>query len=360
MTEENVLVIGGCGFVGFHIVKALVKEPNWSVHVLSRNPSRNQVEGVHYHAGSILSPDQLQDALARIRPTVIVHAASPVSGSNNCDERQYQETNVRGTRNLLNLAISSGHVRAFIYTSSVVVLDAQSHEFATEDAPMYTTTSKADYYSKSKAIADQLVLDANKSASMRTLCLRPATVYGERDGKYIPGMMQALRDGRHRYQIGDNTNLFDFVSAANLALSHVLAIKVLLSSPDKASPNVDGQAFFITDGKPVPFWSFARQVWAAAGVDLKSEDVTVIPAWFVLNLASLIEWIYWAFTLGSKRPEVLRRQTMSYTCLTRTYSIAKARRALGYKPSDDRDEHIRKGVMWELQTQAESASKGSR
>ena len=57
MVEQRLLVIGGCGFLGFHVVKALVSEHNWSVHVLSRKPSRNRVEGAQYHTGSVLSPD---------------------------------------------------------------------------------------------------------------------------------------------------------------------------------------------------------------------------------------------------------------------------------------------------------------
>lgn len=359
MSETRILVVGGCGFVGFHVVKALVKDQIWSVHVISRNPSHNRVEGAHYHIGSVLSPEQLQCALAKIRPVAIIHAASPTTAGNTGGERQYRETNVQGTRNLLKIAISSGHVRAFIYTSSADVLDASSHELATEEAPMYTIASRADYYSKSKAIADQLVLDANGCGDMRTLCLRPAVVYGERDSQVIPGTLQALREGRHRYQIGDNTNLFDFTSAANVALSHVLAVRALLSGPDEANPKVDGEGFFITDGSPVPFWSFARKVWAAAGVELDSEEVTVVPAWFMLSLASLIEWVYWAFTLGLKRPKNLRRQAISYTCLPRTYSIAKARKGLGYTPLENRDEHIQKGVEWELRAQAEAARQSS-
>ncbi|KAL8687904.1 MAG: hypothetical protein Q9218_006053 [Villophora microphyllina] len=359
MFEATILVVGGCGFVGFHVVKALLEEQVWSVHVISRNPSRNQIKGANYHIGSLSSLGQLQAAFAKIQPDVVIHAASPVSAGNSGGERQFRETNVHGTRNLLNVAISTGHVRAFIYTSSAAVLDLTSHENATERVPMYTVTSRADYYSKSKAIADQSVLDANGCGGMRTLCLRPAGIYGERDSQVIPGTLQALREGRHRYQIGDNKCLFDFVSVSNVALSHVLAVRVLLAKPDIASPKVDGEAFFITDGDPVPFWDFARKVWAAAGVELKPEEITVVPAWFVLNLASLVEWIYWVFTLGLVRPKTLRRQAIGFTCLPRTFSIAKARQCLGYTPLQDRDEQIRKGVEWELSTQAEAASKSS-
>ncbi|KAL8660021.1 MAG: hypothetical protein Q9202_006847 [Teloschistes flavicans] len=354
MSKETILVIGGCGFIGYHIVKALVEGQGqfWSVHVMSRNPSSNRVEGAHYHTGSILVPEQIQETLCSVQPTVIIHAASPLPYGNGGGERQFQETNVQGTQNLINLAIASHHVRALIYTSSWTVIDAPSIVFATETIPIYTITSRADHYAKSKAIADRMVLDANGCGGLRTLCLRPAAAYGERDTQMIPGMLDILRKGQYRYQIGHNTNLFDFVSASNIALSHILAAKALLSKPDKVGPKVDGEAFFITDGRPIPFWSFAHRVWwAAAEVDLNPEEVIVVPPWFVLTMATVIEWIYWAFTLGLRTPKVWTRQSMSYTCQPRTCSIAKARSVLRYVPLDDRDEQIRKGVEWELRSQ---------
>ena len=49
-------VTGGCGFIGYHIVNALVKNPDYtSVHVLSRNPTKNLVDGAEYHKGDICS-----------------------------------------------------------------------------------------------------------------------------------------------------------------------------------------------------------------------------------------------------------------------------------------------------------------
>ncbi|KAL9578851.1 MAG: hypothetical protein Q9212_005458 [Teloschistes hypoglaucus] len=354
MSKQSVLVIGGCGFVGFHIVKALLEHDIWSVHVISRNPSQNRVEGAHYHIGSILLPEQIQPTLLAVRPAVVIHAASPLPSGDGRGERQFQETNVQGTKNLLNLAIAN-QVKAFIYTSSWTVIDAPSIDFATETIPIYTTTSRADYYAKSKAVADRMVLDSNGCGGLRTICLRPSAVYGERDGQLIPEMLKSLREGQHHYQIGHNTNLFDFVSASNVALSHLLAVKALLSDREKARPQVDGEAFFITDGRPIHFWSFAHQVWAVAGVELKPDEVTVVPPWLILTMASLIEWIYWVFTLGVKTPKAWRRQSFSYTCEPRTCSIAKARRDLGYIPLDDRDEQIQQGVEWELRSHAKAA-----
>lgn len=355
MSEGSVLVVGGCGFVGYHIVDTFVQNSTWSsVHVMSRDPSRNQIEGAQYHSGSITSFEQIQSLLAEIQPSLIIHTASPTATGDTHGDYFYN-INVKGTQSLLKAAVASNHVKMFIYTSTVEVMEGSSHDFLKEDAQLCTANSRAEYYAKTKAVADQAVLDTNGKGGLRTVCLRLTLVYGERDNQCIPGTLHALEKGRNRYQIGDNKSLFDCVSATNVAQSHLLAAQALLRQSEDESRKVDGEAFFITDGNPIPFWTFERLIWNAAGDKTTPEDVTVIPAWFMLSLASAVEWLYWAFTLGLKRPKVLRRQVMTYTCYSRTYSIEKARARLGYDPVDDRDEQIRRGLNWARRTQKEAA-----
>ena len=275
MSENRVLVVGGCGFVGYHVV---MQDSTWSsIHVMSRDPSRNQVEGAHYHSESLTSFERLQSLLAEIQPSLIIHTASPTATG---DARGdiFHEINVKGTQNLLKAAIASKHVKMLIYTSSVEVMEGSSHIFITEDAHLCALTSRAEYYAKSKAVADQAVLDANGRGGLRTLCLRITVAYGERDNQCIPGTFEALQKGRNRYQIGDNQSLFDWVSVANVAQAHLLAAQALLRQPEDDGQKVDGEAFFITDGNPIPFWTFERLVWYAAGDRTTLEEVTVVPA----------------------------------------------------------------------------------
>ena len=146
-------------------------------------------------------------------------------------------------------------------------------------------TTRVDYDSKTKDIADQEVLDANNQDAMRTLCLR----YGEWDKLMSPGYLRVLQEGRHRYQVGKDTKLVDFVSASNAATSHVLAVKALPLDPDPAKPGFDGEVFSITDDSPIPFWSFQRRIWSAAGAQAALPEAL---AWSILNLASTVEWLY--------------------------------------------------------------------
>ena len=144
-------------------------------------------------------------------------------------------------------------------------------------------------------------------------------------------------------------------------MAHVLAAKALLNkikNPTTNLPKVDGEAFFITDGKPMPTWDFARLIWKAAGDTTRPEEIRVIPAWFMLYLASLVEWCYWIFTLGQKRPLTFRRAILATVCVERTFCIEKARERLGYVPLDNMEDSIKRGVLyWEKQEAEEELRK---
>ena len=349
MACGTVLVIGGCGFVGFHVVQCLLSDPSFtSVHVVSRNPDRNCLTNVSYHRGDITSYEAMHSLIKVIQPRTIIHTASPVAYGGSSDVREFYRANVDGTKNLLRCAAEVRSVQAFVYTSSTAVIAGIAQSFADENAPVLQKSSQGDDYAKSKAIADTAVLAANDKSGLRTMCLRITLVYGERDNQMIPGALELLNAGRENIQIGNNKNLWDYCSVTNVAAAHVLAVKAILGGIDNPNATkVDGEAFIITDGAPAPFWDFERMVWTAAGARLP-EKVHVIPAWFMLALASTVEWIYWIFTFGLIKPRRMRRHLIEYSVVQRTFSIEKAKRLLGYNPVDDRAENIAKGVAWVL------------
>ena len=105
-----------------------------SVSVLSRNPTKNRLEGVTYYAGDITSTETVRALFAEIRPTVIIHSASPTSFDEG-DEHHFYNINVKGTRNLLGCAAATPSVKAFIFTSSITVMACSSFIDAKKPTP---------------------------------------------------------------------------------------------------------------------------------------------------------------------------------------------------------------------------------
>ena len=350
----SVLIIGGCGFVGFHIVRHFLREQSCtSVSVISRNPTTNCLPGVSYHAGDISDYITIRALLEKIQPNIIIHAACPAAISANL--KTFEKVTVQGTRNLLTAASEIQSVRAFIFTSSATMAAGAEHIDLPESAPLADTVPTSHPYAKTKAKADKMVLAANQTSekpggrlsSLRTACIRLPIVYGERDLVAIPGALTALEKGQTNFQLGSGENIWDFCDADNAAAAHVLLAKALMKEPLPV-PKVDGEAFNITDGQPQLFWDFPRLIWNAAGHDTTGEKKWIMPTWLALLVASVLEWAFWVATFGTRRPGQLGRQQVEYSCYTHTYRIDKARERLGYNPVSNFEQGILKAVKWNL------------
>lgn len=346
MAAKSILIVGGCGFAGFHITRSFFQDLEWTprVHAMCRNPTatQNRIAGVRYHRGSITSESDIRRVLKESRPTIIINTVTPPPIGGNGSEDVFFQTNVVGTRSLLETATSDQRIQGLIHLSSVAVMQDYSFTLLDESAPLKTAASWTDPYSKSKAMSDTIVLNYNGTSGLKTLCLRLPLIYGERDSYTIPSCLQMLRTGRQNIQIGNGKSLMDTLSADNMAAAIILAANKLSTN----SSGVDGQAFFITDGRPMSFWTFKRRVLAFAADNTADNQLLIIPTWMALNVAWLMDCISWIFAYMRVSPRTFHRQILEYSTVQRTVSIDKARQRLGYTPVDNMDANMREGVEW--------------
>lgn len=148
----HVVITGGCGFLGHHIVSLLLeRHPSTRISVLDlrTNRNRNLSNDVSYYDTDITAPDDVNELLARLRPDVVIHTASPVFNANR-PELMYK-VNVGGTKNMLEAARGAG-VKAFVYTSSAsIIMDATAELVnADERWPIVTGDAQPEYYSTTK------------------------------------------------------------------------------------------------------------------------------------------------------------------------------------------------------------------
>jgi sterol-4alpha-carboxylate 3-dehydrogenase (decarboxylating) len=355
----DVLVVGGCGFLGHHIVKLLLEEPTCtSVAVMDRHPFINHFKGVAYHIGDITDIKQVRLVLEQFKPNVIINTASPHAYIDHSSVPEIFRVNIDGNQNLLAVAAEVGTVKAFVYTSSgpIIASTGGGYDHADETYPTLAAPviRKGDPYHVAKAIGDKLILEANGKNGIRTCTVRPTALYGEGDVQSMPVVIKTLEDGNTKFWMGNNDISMDVVYVGHVAELEILAAKGLLAGiTDPNAPKIDGEAFNITDDQPSLPLDFYRKQWALAGDKTPLSSVWLIPPMIVLFLAHCAEFITWATSWGKKRPEMLKVERMEFVLYTRTYSIKKARERLGFKPWEKQPyanqvEAIKGAVEWYL------------
>nr|POE86623.1 sterol-4-alpha-carboxylate 3-dehydrogenase, decarboxylating [Quercus suber] len=363
--DHKVLVIGGCGYFGSRIVRWLMAEehlPARQITVLDSKPeaaSSGRVPGeVQYFESDITDRPAVAKIIAATKPNIIIHTASPPYYLASMDI--FMRNNVEGTRNLLDIAVATPSVHVFIYVSSSSVVHDYVSDLveADESYPLLFLPEQRQPYHHSKAVAEQLALSYNrKRQDFVVAAIRPSAMFGPGEGNMIPNIVDRAKNGSLRYQIGDGSNCADFTFVDNTVYGLVLAVKALIETlqdrpsisnsngESKTPPNmrVEGEAFTITNDVHANFWQFTRQIAAAAGYPVDPERVIVIPTFIGLNIASIIEWLVWLLSFGTKTSKV-RRMDLKYSTITRTFDIAKAKTRLGYRPCFSLEEGIKLSV----------------
>ncbi|KAI0347160.1 sterol-4-alpha-carboxylate 3-dehydrogenase [Trametopsis cervina] len=336
-----ILVIGGVGFLGSHIVHQLAARGTEGVAVLDlTEPSEDdRITGVQYLTGDIRNEERIVEVLKEVKPSVVLHTASPVHG---LASKVYYEVNETGTRNVVSACVKTG-TKKLVYTSSTgVVWTGAPFNGVTEDQ-VEIPQQGYDAYHHTKALGERIVLEAQKKDGLEVVVLRPCGMTGERDRQLIWRLAEVLEKKQNNVQIGDNTNLVDYCYVGNAAEAHILAADRLLSEPE----NVSGQVFFITNGEPMPIWNFSRKIWKELGDDGKAK-VMKIPRVMGLVLAVIAE-TWSAITRSSTQ---FTRFSVHFLTATQYYNIDKAKRLLGYEPKVSLDEGIKRTVQWWKETGA--------
>lgn len=339
-TLGPVIVTGGCGFIGSHLVDGLLKaEPGCEIHVLDINVSHNTFPGVVYHDCDITNPAKVEAIFQIAQPKTVFHAACPDPLVLNSS--RFRQVNVGGTHNMLVTAKKTKTVQAFVFTctSSAIHDNVSDLIDADETFPVVRYPKQKRVYTLTKVEAEDEVLAANREGgaeTMLTLSVRPATAFGPRDFTCMGRIVATCRSGGANKQIGPGGNYYDFIYVSNLVDGHILAAQALIRAwgkpaPTVASERVDGQAFIFTNNERVFFWDFHRAIAKSVGIEVRPEDIKVVPRWVAMLFATISEWATWIASLGRKQSRITT-EAVHLTTITRTLKCDKAQRLLGYSP----------------------------
>jgi sterol-4alpha-carboxylate 3-dehydrogenase (decarboxylating) len=322
------LVTGGCGFVGAAIARAL-KARGDEVIVLDLAPEC-PVEGVDYRRVDITDKAAVTEACRGV--DTVIHNASIVHTKQNKQDVIWA-VNLGGTENMLEAA-RANKVPRFIYISSgSVVYGGKDIENGDESLP-YSSISQAPY-ADSKIEAEKLTLADNGKGGMATCALRPHVVFGPGDNRFMPTLLAKGRKGQLSVQIGRGIWLSDYTYVSNMTDAVLLADEAL------AKGGLDsiaaGQAYFITNGEPMPFWDFIRKVAARLGFPPIKYRA---PKSLIYAIAAVKEGIDTLKGGTLNAEDGMTRFAIRYMCTHHYFSIEKARRELGYNPAVSVDEGI--------------------
>ncbi|KAG0148515.1 hypothetical protein CROQUDRAFT_714496 [Cronartium quercuum f. sp. fusiforme G11] len=261
---QSSLVIGGEGFLGHNLVTSLLQAypeaSTTSLDLVQRHPT---TEARHtFIQADLTSLEALVVAFESSKPDIVFHTASPWLGSG---KEACERVNVLGTKNVVEACKRTG-VTKLVYTSSAGVV-YNGEDLINVDERLPVPERALDDYNITKARAEAIILEANGKEELLTCALRPAGIFGPGDRQAIPGIIQVLKNGQHKLQIGPNQNLFDWTYVDNVVQAHILA-------GERLGEQVELEAFGTHPG-PISLTNPRRQVPTSRSMS-EDEDVELV------------------------------------------------------------------------------------
>lgn len=312
---RSILITGGAGFIGSHLVDRLLSENNWRVTVvddfndfyspeIKRRNVQRQLQNPAYKLveADIRDKAALATVFADSKFDCIVHLAARAGVRPSLSEPQlYVETNINGTMYLLELA-RQHNVLQFVFGSSSSVYGVNEKVPFSESDPIFNPISP---YAATKAAGELLCHTYSHLYGLRCICLRFFTVYGarQRPDLAIHKFSQLINDGKPIPVFGDGTTRRDYT--------------------------------YIDD--------ILAGVRAAIDYEKTNYEVINLGESRTVELRELIGLLEKELDLRA----VIERQPMQPGDVPQTFAdISKARQLLGYNPQTQIEDGIRLFVDW--------------
>jgi nucleoside-diphosphate-sugar epimerase len=320
----EILVTGGTGFVGAHLVRRLLSRGH-RVRSLDKNRGLFDDElnaaGATLLSGSVTDSATVERAVAGCE--MIYHLASPF-GDILQPDRVYWDIEVNGTRNVLEAARRHGITRV-VHCSTQGVHGIITDPPGDEESPI----APRDYYCYSKVKGEEVCREF-MARGMDVVVIRPTSVYGPGDIRGWLKLYQMVSKGWF-LMIGNGGTLNHPVYVENLVDVFELA---------GAAPVAKGRVYLAGDEEPVTLTGLVRGVGAAVGSEVR---IVRFP-WYRAALAgaTAIEVVSKAFGV---KPPVFRRR-LSWFKTNRAFRIDRAKRELGYQPRVCLKEGLARTALW--------------
>lgn len=249
----HVLVIGGAGYIGSHVVKALL-DANLEVTVydnLSTGLKINFFDKARYLVGDILDVSALNEAMSKNVDAVIHLAAKKAVGESMTNPEKYALNNIAGAINVLN-AMSQNNVRMLVFSSSAAVYGEPQYLPVDEEHPL----NPVSFYGFTKYDMERYFQWYDRLKGLKFVSLRYFNAVGydetgavrgleQNSQNLLPIVMETLTGKRDKlkvfgndYDTRDGTCIRDYIHVTDLGAAHVAALRYLQQGGESRALNL--------------------------------------------------------------------------------------------------------------------------
>ncbi len=325
------LITGVPGWLGNRLVEALVTDDPLKQHtpykdreirclVLPSFSLPTNLEGkVEVMRGDVRDPESVAKAMVGVE--TVIHLVGVIHPKR---IRDFYDINTQGTINILNAAVHAG-VRRLVSISSnspAGINESRDRLFREEDPPRPYKN-----YGKSKLLGEESVLKAVKEKKIEAVVLRPCWFYGPGQPARQTRFFTMIKKG-NPIIFGDGTNLRSMSYLDNSIQGILLA---------EAKPQANGQVYWIADAHPHSTLEIYQTVAELLGAKLRPR---FIPG-AACTLFELADTLLQATGFYQQEIHVAGEMNKNIAC-----SIEKAQRELGYAPTVDLREGMRRSIEW--------------
>jgi len=317
---DKILVTGGLGFLGSHIVNRLNALGN-DVTIFARPKSRKVISSDNTVIwDDIRDKGAVQKAVQDV--THVIHLVSNFRKGGS-DKNEAYDINVRGTQNVLN-ACQKYTVKRLVHCSTIGVHGSVKEVPANEK----TAFNPGDLYQSTKLEAEKRVWEAYKNTKLPISVIRPISMFGPGDLRMLK-LFRMIKKKRFVI-IGDGTPFFQPAYIDDVVNGFLLALQ---------KEEAIGETFIIGSDEYVRLNRLCEMIADALKVPPPKIKIPLKP---VLFLADICEKVCVPF--GIEPP--IHRRRVSFFQNNRAFAIDKARKMLGFNPQTTLKEGIQKTIEW--------------